>query len=160
MSDLISRHMAVAACAIGPSDEWSKATRSGYERAALDCTMNILRIESELPHPLAALAMRERAASVTGITFDAQFAYKDELRSQYIIAERIRALPTTFTDAELLAAARLLPEVRALIEAASIVLGFNVLNLNTDEDECPPQYIGCVTGLHAALAPFIKGGER
>ncbi len=76
MSDLIPRHMAVSACAIGPSDEWSKSTRSGYEQAALDCTMNILRIENEPPNTLAA-----------------------------------------FTDAELLAAAMQLPDVRALVGA-------------------------------------------
>jgi hypothetical protein len=56
-------------------------------------------------HPLAALAMRERAA-------------EDCDGYCYECATAIRALPTTFTDAELLAAAMQLPEVRALMENA------------------------------------------
>ena len=44
MGDLIKRMDAIQACQVGPSDEWSKATKSGYEQAATDCAMNILRI--------------------------------------------------------------------------------------------------------------------
>jgi hypothetical protein len=149
MSDLIPRHMAVAACAIGPSDEWSKSTRSGYEQAALDCTMNILRVESELPHPLAALAMRERAAkacdSIAGNTADFPRDYR---RAAGQCSAMIRALPTTFTDAELLAAAMQLPEVRALIEALKMASIW--LNYDGRYD---------MQGINSSLAPFTKGGE-
>ena len=48
MSDLINRMDAIQACEVGPSDEWSKATRSGYWQAATDCARNILRI---VPQP-------------------------------------------------------------------------------------------------------------
>jgi len=44
MSDLILRMDAVQACQVGPSDEWSRDTKSGYNQAATDCAMNILRI--------------------------------------------------------------------------------------------------------------------
>ena len=42
--DLIRRGDAIAACAVGPSDEWARATKSGYTQAATDCTFNVLRI--------------------------------------------------------------------------------------------------------------------
>lgn len=43
-NDLIRRGDAIAACAVGPSDEWARATKSGYTQAATDCTFNVLRI--------------------------------------------------------------------------------------------------------------------
>ena len=51
--DLIHRMDAIQACQVGPSDEWSKATKSGYEQAATDCQRNILRIKPAAiePHP-------------------------------------------------------------------------------------------------------------
>lgn len=49
MSDLIRRMDAVQACQVGPSDEWSRSTKSGYNQAATDCAMNILRIAPALP---------------------------------------------------------------------------------------------------------------
>lgn len=49
MSDLISRMDALQACQVGPSDEWSRSTKSGYNQAATDCAMNILRIAPALP---------------------------------------------------------------------------------------------------------------
>jgi hypothetical protein len=50
MSDLISRMDAIQACEVGPSDEWAKATKSGYTQAATDCARNILRIKPQ-PDP-------------------------------------------------------------------------------------------------------------
>jgi len=47
MSDLIRRMDAVQACQVGPSDEWSRDTKSGYSQAATDCAMNILRIPAD-----------------------------------------------------------------------------------------------------------------
>lgn len=122
------------------------------------------------PSPaLAAIAMRERAAEeldsdVADLKADAsrfrqgtdpyhgRMAFAEAAKMQ---AERIRALPPTFTDAELLAAAMQLPEVLALVEAADAV-----------DDE----YIGLfhynhmasmssIEGLRSALAPFMKGAS-
>jgi len=44
MSDLIRRIDAMQACQVAPSDEWSKATKGGYNQAATDCAMAIMRI--------------------------------------------------------------------------------------------------------------------
>ena len=42
---LINRMDAVQACQVGPSDEWAKATKDGYNQAATDCAFNILKIK-------------------------------------------------------------------------------------------------------------------
>lgn len=62
--DLIRRMDAVQACQVGPSDEWSRSTKSGYNQAATDCAMNILKIpRADLPPTLsAALEVPEVAA--------------------------------------------------------------------------------------------------
>jgi len=49
--NLIPRMDAIQACQVGPSDEWSKATKSGYEQAATDCQRNILRIKPAAIEP-------------------------------------------------------------------------------------------------------------
>lgn len=60
--DLISRMDAIQACQVGPSDEWSKATKSGYSQAATDCALNILRIEAAIdPAAIREAALREAA---------------------------------------------------------------------------------------------------
>ena len=51
MSDWIRRMDAVQACQVGPSDEWSQFTKSGYNQAATDCAMNILRVPAAQPEP-------------------------------------------------------------------------------------------------------------
>ena len=51
MSDLIRRMDAVQACQVGPSDEWSRSTKNGYNQAATDCAMNMLRIPAVQPDP-------------------------------------------------------------------------------------------------------------
>ena len=58
MTDWISRMDAVQACQVGPSDEWSRSTKSGYNQAATDCAMNILCIPAVQPD---AAAIREAA---------------------------------------------------------------------------------------------------
>lgn len=45
MTDLIRRMDAIQACQVGPSDEWARATKDGYNQAATDCQRNILLIE-------------------------------------------------------------------------------------------------------------------
>ena len=42
--DLIRRIDAMQACQVAPSDEWAKATKDGYNQAATDCAMAILRV--------------------------------------------------------------------------------------------------------------------
>ena len=49
MSDLIRREDAVQACQVGPSDEWSRDTKSGYNQAATDCATSILRVPAVKP---------------------------------------------------------------------------------------------------------------
>jgi hypothetical protein len=85
---------------------------------------------------IAALVMRERAAKAC-----------DGFCSE--CARALRALPTTFTDAELLAAAMQLPEVRALLEA---------LRSKTIMDPDNSNSTWLDAAARAALAPF-KGGE-
>lgn len=64
--DLIRRMDAIRACQVGPSDEWSKSTKDGYNQAATDCAMNILRIPTSTD--LAdALAVPEIAALVKAV---------------------------------------------------------------------------------------------
>jgi hypothetical protein len=67
MSDLIRRMDAIQACQVGPSDEWSRDTKSGYNQAATDCAMNILRVPAvpaQAQIDAAVLAERERCAKV------------------------------------------------------------------------------------------------
>jgi len=42
--DLIRRIDAMQATQVGPSDEWAKATKSGYNQAATDIAMNIMKL--------------------------------------------------------------------------------------------------------------------
>jgi hypothetical protein len=110
--------------------------------------------------PLAEVAMRERAAKMQD---DIAATYAGEgdagKASEYtVIGEYIRALPATFTNAELLAAAMQLPEVEALVDAAKSYRdgleqaltsrgyeGESSMDDYSDED--------------AALAPFTRKGE-
>lgn len=64
--DLIRRGDAIAACAVGPSDEWARATKSGYMQAATDCTFNVLRIPAAVSRAQrAALSASQPADPVT-----------------------------------------------------------------------------------------------
>lgn len=54
--DLISRMDAVQATRVGPSDEWSRDFKDGYEFAATDIMMNVLKIQ---PAVLAALDAKD-----------------------------------------------------------------------------------------------------
>jgi hypothetical protein len=104
-------------------------------------------------NPLAALAMRERAA-------------EDCDGYCYECATAIRALPTTFSNDELLASAMQLPEVRALADIAFEAKtqlenrAYEGVNCYTGEKQ---KYYGVrqetLSALCAALAPFTKVGE-
>lgn len=73
--------------------------------------------------PLAALAMRERAADKLSEILDGWEVIRKYHKTGSFAGDAavksILALPTKFTDAELLAAAMLLPEVRAMVDALS-----------------------------------------
>lgn len=98
------------------------------------------------PSPaLAALAMREQAALAV-ITSMPLMPFM--ITGINDVMKAIRALPATFTDAELLAAAMQLPEVRALVDALKMASIW--LNYDGRYD---------MQGINAALAPFTKGGE-
>lgn len=104
------------------------------------------------PSPaLSALAMRERAA-----------AYMEKPTHQGIRPtwpSDIRTLPTTFTNAELLAAARLLPEVQALEAIAHYFTSTNKDDVTVILAGNPNVCRGVIDAARAALAPFVKGGE-
>ena len=70
MTDLIRRMDAIQACQVGPSDEWARATKDGYNQAATDCQRNILRIE---PAPNAGAVKVKRGGKwivVDGKAYD------------------------------------------------------------------------------------------
>ncbi len=63
--DLIRRIDAMQACQVGPSDEWAKATKDGYNQAATDCAMAILRVDSA-----PAVTVQEAARVLLGVFED------------------------------------------------------------------------------------------
>jgi hypothetical protein len=63
-NDLIRRIDAMQACQVGPSDEWSRMTKSGYSQAATDCSMGILKCEPITLTLSAAMELPEVRALV------------------------------------------------------------------------------------------------
>lgn len=61
MTYLIKRDDALAACEIGPSDEWHMHTKSGYELAADDCKRNIVAVPAIDIATIREDALREAA---------------------------------------------------------------------------------------------------
>lgn len=59
MSDLIRRIDAIQACQVAPSGEWSDARKSGYNQAATDCAMALLKCEPVPPTLSAAMELPE-----------------------------------------------------------------------------------------------------
>jgi hypothetical protein len=106
-----------------------------------------------------ATTLRALSAALTASQAETAAAYEAavgavrqadaDCKGAYGACENIRALPTTFTDAEMLAAAMQLPEVRALIEA---------LRSKTIMDPDNSNSTWLDAAARAALAPF-KGGE-
>jgi hypothetical protein len=90
--------------------------------------------------------MRESAAKVCKDRSDILFLYPERFACDEC-ATAIRDLPTTFTDAELLAAAMQLPEVRALLEAVREQSEY-LSSCGEDGD--------LLRNTRAALAPFKK----
>ena len=103
MSDLIRRKDAVQACQVGPSDEWSRSTKSGYNQAATDCAMNILRIPAVQPchvnetpksehdavNMLTLAAERDRlAAAVDAVMADRARIIEERDRGFVMVMER------------------------------------------------------------------------
>lgn len=123
--DLISRMDAVQATRVGPSDEWSRDTKSGYELAATDCMMNILKVPpADLSLPLGAVAMRDamvKALDERGQREQVDFGLGRETQNFYRAREIVKALPLP-THAALLAHAMRLPEVAAVRDAGNAVV--------------------------------------
>jgi len=71
-NDLIRRMDAVQACQVGPSDEWSKSTRGGYNQAATDCAMNILRVPAVQPR-MKPLVWLQHPTRLGELFADAEF---------------------------------------------------------------------------------------
>lgn len=72
-------------------------------------------------------------------------------------ARAIRALPTTFTDDELLAAAMQLPDVRALVDELRQIVIENTIQQGGGMSD--PHGGPCARIARAALAPFMKGAS-
>jgi hypothetical protein len=127
---------------------------------------------------IAALAMRERASKMiethvletqydgSRVVVPSNLAKEDQHHRS--LAKAIRALPTTFTAAELLAAAMQLPEVRSLVEAVRAEIEVRNLFLSTAPDRGGshgPKGMRRMALENAqlatvfAIAPFMKGGE-
>ena len=62
--DMIRRIDAMQACQVGPPDEWARATKSGYNQAATDCAMNILRLEPVATSSAAQIAADTRVQAL------------------------------------------------------------------------------------------------
>lgn len=98
--DLIRRIDAMQACQVGPSDEWAKATKDGYNQAATDCAMAILRIapiSSTAPAVLPLLPDMVDAATAAGVVVwwdnEAQ-----EIKMAVTVREAARVLLGVFED--------------------------------------------------------------
>jgi hypothetical protein len=96
--------------------------------------------------------MRERAAKECDVFM--AYLKAGEATVDSDLGKSIRAIPTTFTDAELLAAAMQLPEVQALV-SGSDKLGFWMSAALCDPAVCDEMKIDIHAWL-AALAPFTK----
>ena len=89
--DLIKRIDAIQACQVGPSDEWSRSTKSGYRQAATDCAVNILNVPSV---PVASLPTQDEAASYKMAADECELecrALRDRLRRVEASANDIEA---------------------------------------------------------------------
>lgn len=121
-----------------------------------------------MSEPLAALAMRERAAEVAikrkGIGADTMpHPYDDGyLAACDECARAIRALSPTFTNAELLDASMQLPEVRALVSSAEKALQHegSVFYGPQSDQNSRASFNGVTRQLRKALVPFMKGGDK
>ena len=87
MTYLIKRDDALAACEIGPPDEWHMHTKSGYELAANDCKRNIDAVPAIDIATIREAALREAAAAVseladhavTALAYEHAHACRDEI---------------------------------------------------------------------------------
>lgn len=79
MTYLIKRDDALAACEIGPSDEWHMHTKSGYELAANDCKRNIDAVPAIDIATIREDAIREAAVVAEVLAARWWKEYKDRL---------------------------------------------------------------------------------
>jgi len=151
--------------------EWTQPVLAG----GINIPPNLIdrRMARFEPSPaLAALAMRERAADKLSEILDGWEVIRKYHQPGSFAGDAavksIRALPTTFTNAELLAAAMQLPEVRALVGALDdITDAITALNQFGDSALTITGPTGNLKWLisseddaRAALAPFTKCGDK
>jgi hypothetical protein len=104
--------------------------------------------------PLAEVAMRGAAIGI----INAEIKHAHALGAQHhvpvlaAVRRSVEALPTTFTNAELLDAAMQLPEVKALVKKAQVIREFIDVYSGPKTDIMKSKF-------YAALAPFTRKGE-
>jgi hypothetical protein len=106
-----------------------------------------------------AKLIRERAAQHIDSCSEGPWA-----KFGFQMAREVRALPTTFTHTELLAAAMRLPDIKALVDAmkeAGDVIESYHKNTGIDLGDASqmPFYKDTMVKIDAALAPFTRKGE-
>lgn len=79
MTYLIKRDDALAACEIGPSDEWHMHTKSGYELAADDCKRNIVAVPAIDIATIREDALREASKVADDLAIKWWGEYKNRL---------------------------------------------------------------------------------
>jgi len=123
--------------------------------------------------PLGAVVMREKAAQEIMTSGDSAVTEALGQRLccnghhcgcqgstvEQFLVHNIRAIPLTFTPAELLAAAAELPEVRALVEAATDLAREMAFMLRHNPEKDGGMYRDALSATEAALAPFARKGE-
>jgi hypothetical protein len=126
----------------------------------------VLRCVEPAAAPRADVAMRERAIGI----IDTEIKNAFELGAQHhipvlaAVRRNIEALPTTFTPAELLAAAMQLPEVKALVgamkEAGDVIESYHKnTGIDLGDASRMPFYKDTMVKIDATLSPFTRKGE-
>lgn len=134
--DLIRRIDAMQACQVGPSDEWAKATKDGYNQAATDCAMAILRIapiSSTAPAVLPLLPDMVDAATAAGVVVwwdnEAQ-----EIKMAVTVREAARVLLDAFMRKDIDPLDAVDPQIEALAIKHSGNRGDPVIQLEIAEE--------------------------
>jgi len=135
MTDLIRRMDAVQACQVGPSDEWSSDTKSGYNQAATDCAMNMLRIPAVHPN--------DRIEALTADNARLRGACEGAVNWLDALAEQINATSCDPDDPEafdevLMGAGMFLANARAALNAGKEVMPPVPVNDATNASDIGP----------------------
>ena len=121
MSDLIRRIDAMQACQVAPSDEWSKATKGGYNQAATDCAMALLKCEPVPPTLSAAMELPEVRAMVGALERECALT-QAQVDRMLVNSTKMDANITTLTEA----AARVLHDIDDIVANSEGVAGLHM----------------------------------